>query len=241
MAKIKTLSGFFIAALIIGAGIFISPEVSYAQAAMNGATSAQTECKLEKEDDDDDDKADQAKLVKEAQITMEQARAAALGRVAGTVLKEEIERENGRLQYTFDVCRDGKLYDVEIDAKTGAVLQAGLDDEDDDEDDDGEENDSPEMQAKLAKEAKISIEQARSTALGRVSGTITEEELEMENGKLVYSIEVRDANKKTFDVEVDAKTGAIVNVEEENDDDEDDEDDAAEKSKDTKVKPPAKD
>jgi len=225
MAKIKTIIGFFIAALIIGIGVFISPEVGYAQATMNGATSVQAGCKLEKEDNDDDDRADQAKLIKEAQITMEQARAAALGRVAGNVLKEEIEKERGRLQYTFDVCKDGKLYDVEVDAKTGAVLQAGLDDEDDDDDEDGEENDSPEMQAKLAKEAKISIEQARSTALAKVSGTITEEELEMENGKLVYSIEVRDANQKTFDVEVDAKTGAIVNVEEENDDDEEDDDD----------------
>jgi uncharacterized membrane protein YkoI len=236
MAKIKTIMGFFIAALIIGIGVFISPEVGYAQATMNGATSVQAECKLEKEDNDDDDKADQAKLIKEAQITMEQARAAALGRVAGNVLKEEIEKERGRLQYTFDVCKDGKLYDVEVDAKTGAVLQAGLDDEDDDDDEDGEENDSPEMmQAKLAKEAKISIEQARSTALAKVSGTITEEELEMENGKLVYSIEVRDANQKTFDVEVDAKTGAIVNVEEENDDDE--EDDDGEKQKQMKKKP----
>ncbi len=237
MTKVKTVIGFLIVALMVGIGILILPEVSYAQATINSATSVQTECKLEKEDDDDDDKADQAKLVKQAQITMEQARAAALGRVAGTVLKEEIEKENGRLPYTFDVCKDGKLYDVEIDARTGAVLQAGLDDEDDDDDDeDGEENDSPEMQAKFAKEAKISIDQARSTALGRVrGGTIIEEELEMENGKLVYSIEIRDADKKVFDVEVDAKTGEIVNVEEENDDDDDDDD--GEKRKEMKKKP----
>ncbi len=64
MAKIKTIIGFFIAALIIGIGVFISSEVGYAQATMNGATSVQAECKLEKEDNDDDDKADQAKLIK---------------------------------------------------------------------------------------------------------------------------------------------------------------------------------
>lgn len=102
------------------------------------------------------------------------------------------------------------------------------DDRDDDEDD--EEDDSPEMQAKLAKQAKISLEQARKTALERVSGTITEEEIEIEHGVLVYSIEIRDANQKTFDVEVDAKTGEIVRVEEEDDDDED-EDDAAKQKK----------
>ncbi len=80
----------------------------------------------------------------------------------------------------------------------------------DDDRDDDEEDDSPEMQAKLAKEAKISIEQARKTALERVAGTITEEEIEIENGVLVYSIEIRDANGKTHDVEVDAKTGEIL-------------------------------
>lgn len=79
---------------------------------------------------------------------------------------------------------------------------------------------------------KISIEQARKTALERVNGTITEEELEKENGRIVYSIEIRDANRKVYDVEVDAQTGAIVRIEEETDDDEEDDDDR--KSKETK-------
>jgi len=110
-------------------------------------------------------------------------------------------------------------------------------------DNDREDNDSPEMQAKLAKKAKISPEQARKIATDRVAGTIIEEELEKENGKLVYSIEIRDANQKVFDVEVDAKSGAIVNVEEEFEDDEDDDDDNGEDSKDAKdakQKPPLK-
>jgi len=109
-------------------------------------------------------------------------------------------------------------------------------------DNDREDDDSPEMQAKLAKKAKITPEQARKIAIDKVAGTIIEEELEREDGKLVYSIEIRDANQKVFDVEVDAKTGAIVNVEEEIEDDEDDEDDDddTEKSKDAKEKPPLK-
>jgi uncharacterized membrane protein YkoI len=104
----------------------------------------------------------------------------------------------------------------------------------DDRDDDDEEDDSPEMQAKLAKQAKISIEEARKIALEKVNGTITEEEIEKEHGVIVYSIEIRDANQKTFDVEVDVKTGKIVRVEEENDDD--DEDDISAKQKKIKEK-----
>lgn len=106
-------------------------------------------------------------------------------------------------------------------------------------DKDHEDDDSPEMQAKLAKKAKITPEQARKIATDRVAGTIVEEELEREDGKLVYSIEIRDANQKIYDVEVDAKTGVIVNVEEEFEDDEDDDDDT-EQSRDAKEKPPLK-
>ncbi len=107
-------------------------------------------------------------------------------------------------------------------------------------DNDREDDDSPEMQAKLAKKAKISPEQARKIATDKVAGTIIEEELERENGKLVYSIEIRDANQKVFDVEVDAKTGAIVNVEQEIEDDEDEDDDDTKESKAAKEKPPLK-
>ena len=87
--------------------------------------------------------------------------------------------------------------------------------------DDGEDE---EVTAKDREKVKITIEQARKTALERVSGTIVEEELEKENGKLIYSIEVKDANGKVFDVEVDAETGAIFKVEQEDDDGEDDDD-----------------
>ena len=102
-------------------------------------------------------------------------------------------------------------------------------------DDERDEKISP----KERKQVKISIEQARKTALERVIGTIIEEELEKEKGRLVYSIEIRDANQKVYDVEVDAKTGEVVNVEEENDDDEDgDDDDTA--AKQTRKKSPSK-
>lgn len=68
------------------------------------------------------------------------------------------------------------------------------------------------------KEAKISMEQARKTALERVSGTIVEEEIERERGRLIYSFEIRDANRKIQEVEIDAMTGALIGVEEEDDD-----------------------
>lgn len=86
-------------------------------------------------------------------------------------------------------------------------------------DDDGEDE---EISPDDRKRVKIWAEQARRTALGRVAGTVVEEELEKEKGRIVYSIEIQDANKKVFDVEVDAETGEIVNVEDEDGDGRDD-------------------
>lgn len=81
-------------------------------------------------------------------------------------------------------------------------------------------------QAKLAKQAKITIEQAREIALKRAPGTIEEEELEKEHGKLVYSFDIRNSQGTITEVQVNAKDGSIASVEEE-----DAEKEAEEKSK----------
>jgi len=71
--------------------------------------------------------------------------------------------------------------------------------------------------AALKKDAKISIEDARATALKKVPGEIQEEELEKENGKLVYSFDIRATGKKDItEVQVSATDGSIVSVEKEN-------------------------
>ncbi len=68
----------------------------------------------------------------------------------------------------------------------------------------------------LAKQAKITMAQARATAHKRASGKIEGEELEKENGKLIYSFDIRNTKGTITEVQVDAKTGSIVSVEEEN-------------------------
>lgn len=82
-----------------------------------------------------------------------------------------------------------------------------------------DDNDKP--GAELVKQAKITMEQARAIALARVPGTITEEDLEMERGKLQYAFDIKDASGKIFDVEIDAKTGAILKAVEDSEDDDD--------------------
>jgi uncharacterized membrane protein YkoI len=71
-------------------------------------------------------------------------------------------------------------------------------------------------QAKLARQAKITLEQAREIAIKRAPGTIEEGELEREHGKLVYSFDIRNDHGTITEVQVDARNGQVVSVQEEN-------------------------
>jgi hypothetical protein len=75
----------------------------------------------------------------------------------------------------------------------------------------------------LRGQARISDDDARAIALQRVpGGQIIEAELEEEGGRLLYSYEVRaGGGRGTVEVEIDARTGAVVSEEREGDDDED--------------------
>lgn len=177
-----------------------------------------------------------AEMMKQAKVSMEQARATALKKVPGEVIEGELEMEDGKLVYSFDIkTAAGKKMEVWIDAKNGKVLRASEDTEDDDDDmamsgnmkmDDDDEDESPEAKraniAKYSKEAKITLEQAKAIALKRVPGEITDADLEKERGRLQYAFDIKSADGKVYDVEVDAKTGKIIKAVLDTEDDDDD-------------------
>lgn len=66
----------------------------------------------------------QADLRKEAKITPAQARATALKKAPGTVKSEELERENGRLIYSFDISSKSGITEVNVNAMDGKVVDA---------------------------------------------------------------------------------------------------------------------
>lgn len=65
-------------------------------------------------------------------------------------------------------------------------------------------------QQNLQREARISMEQARRTALASQPGTITSSELEREHGKLIYSFDIKGRDHRTHEVHVDALTGKVI-------------------------------
>lgn len=79
-----------------------------------------------------------------------------------------------------------------------------------------EKGESQEEQAKLARETKITKEQAQEIALKRAPGTVESAELEREHKQLVYSFDIRNAKGTIDEVQVSAITGKVVRVEHEN-------------------------
>jgi Peptidase propeptide and YPEB domain len=73
-----------------------------------------------------DKKSSQKQLAKEAKITMKEARATALKEVPGKIKEAELEREDGKLIYSFDISTKEGIKEVQIDALTGTVLKVEI-------------------------------------------------------------------------------------------------------------------
>jgi uncharacterized membrane protein YkoI len=69
--------------------------------------------------------------------------------------------------------------------------------------------------AKTTEKPAITKAQASAIALEKAHGKILSAELEREHGHLVWSFDIQTAPKKITEVQVDAKNGKIVAVEEE--------------------------
>ncbi len=71
-----------------------------------------------------------------------EARAIALAEIAGEVYEYELERENGKALYEYEIkTSDGEMVEIEIDGETGEILEIDRDG-DDDEDDDSDDHDN---------------------------------------------------------------------------------------------------
>lgn len=66
-----------------------------------------------------------ANLMPMAEITLAQAREAAVRAHPGVITDQELEKERGGtgLRYSFDIRSNGKTFEVGVDARTGKVLE----------------------------------------------------------------------------------------------------------------------
>lgn len=71
----------------------------------------------------------QAVLKKQAKVTEAQARSTALAKVVnGTVKSSELEKEHGKLIWSFDIAtpKTQNITEVQVDAKTGKIVSTQI-------------------------------------------------------------------------------------------------------------------
>ncbi len=65
----------------------------------------------------------QERLARQSKVKLEDAQEAALKRVSGTVIRHELEREKGKLMFSFDIRNaQGTITEVHVSAVTGQVI-----------------------------------------------------------------------------------------------------------------------
>ena len=71
-----------------------------------------------------EESANEAKLAKQAKITRDRAQEIALKRAPGTVENGELEKEHGKLVYSFDIRNaKGTIDEVQVSAITGKIVR----------------------------------------------------------------------------------------------------------------------
>ncbi|QUG40208.1 PepSY domain-containing protein [Psychrobacillus sp. INOP01] len=78
--------------------------------------------------------------------------------------------------------------------------------------------------SKTQSEKLIGIEKAKEVALKEATGTIESVDLEKNNGKTFYEVDIDGEKSKDYEVRVDAYNSKVLNVREDNDDRDDDDD-----------------
>ena len=151
----------------------------------------------------------QAELLAQAKISKEMAQQTALAKVPnGTVKDGELEKENGKLQWSFDLTiPDSKnIKEVAIDAITGDVIAVDTETPADqakeaaaDAAEAKQSHAKSDKQAKLLAQANLSKFTAQTLALAEVPhGVVKGGELEIEHGKLLWSFDLTIPNSKNI-------------------------------------------
>ena len=159
------------------------------------------------ERDDHDSKEDRTQAAGSF-ISPEEARKLALGLVDGEIIKLELDDEDDP-EYEIKVRKDGVIYEIELDARTGRVEEFERDDDDDD-----KRAPAPKDKPASSTNSRISPDQAKSIALEMTGGgRITEFEWDDDE----YEIEIIKDGME-YEIEIHAYTGRVLDFEVEDDD-----------------------
>lgn len=158
----------------------------------------------------------------------------------GEIMEIEQETEFNRPVYEVEIKTEDREYDIKLDGKTGEILNISETPIKDKEKADNENKNNTAKEEKLedntsndkpkevvikekgdeqsqqendkTKEVIISYEEAKRIALAEFSGEIDDIELDTEDGRLIYEVEIERGDKEA-EIEIDAYTGEIILIE----------------------------
>lgn len=139
-----------------------------------------------------EDGGDPADLLKKTGLTLSEAIAkATVIAKQGTVVEAELEEEDGKVIYSISFAQGNKVFEVNLDAKSGE--QVGTETENEDE-------------SATAQALKITVTQAIEAALQKKPGLAFNAAAELEDGKPEVEVKILSEGK-VYKVEVDGVTG----------------------------------
>ncbi|SCD78853.1 Uncharacterized membrane protein YkoI [Streptomyces sp. BpilaLS-43] len=147
------------------------------------------------------DRAEQSRATG-GRVTLDEALAAALKSVPGTVTEAELDDDDddgGRTVWELDVYGTDKAWhDVTVDAGSAKVLSAR------DDDNDARDRHAP-------RSAAVSLKAAVDAATGAHPGTVTSVDLDDdEDEPLRWEVDVTGEDGARYDLDVDARTGEVT-------------------------------
>src|SRR5699024_1621225 len=104
----------------------------------------------------------------------------------GAITEFDLEKENGRVVYDMEIKGENVKYDLEVDADTGEVLEV----KEKSYKNNKEQAVKTENNIENNKENIISVKEAEEIAQKEFSGTLTEIELDEDDGRYVYEVEL---------------------------------------------------
>lgn len=161
----------------------------------------------------------------EPALTEKEAVQKAEERYPGKVKEIELDDKGNRQVYEIELQGSKGEYEIKMDANSGEILKVEQEkkeanqnnqQKDDDQDDKGIKN-QPAPEKSVNKQKLISKEQAKKIALSKFNGKFEEIELDKDDGRLKYEIELKNGNQEA-EIEIDAYTGEILFMSTEDDD-----------------------
>ncbi|MFD2117369.1 PepSY domain-containing protein [Paenibacillus yanchengensis] len=165
---------------------------------------------------------------KSERISVEEANKLALAVKPGKIKSVELEKDDGRVYYDYEVLINNKLYDIHIDAYSGKTLKVELEkvytrtktiDIQK-----KKENNKKHTSTKKKSKKRLTSKEAASIAAKHVQGKVEDIDLDKDDGRYIYEVELK-TKRGEVDVDVDAYSGKILKVDYDDNDNDDDDDD----------------